>query len=100
MSRIFKVLFLVFLLFLFVLGVLFHVRNSAPVPLDVYVLEIEWPVSWIAIGAFSVGALIGWFAGALQSLSLRRRLRSATRARRGAEAALAGVRGSIESDAG
>lgn len=40
-------------------GLAFHVRNHGPLSLDFYAFKAEVPVSWLAVGALTLGAVLG-----------------------------------------
>jgi uncharacterized integral membrane protein len=51
---------IVFLLLMLLIGMAFHVNNDAPVILDFGISTISVPhLSWVVVGAFAVGALLG-----------------------------------------
>ena len=56
MSRIIQ---FVVVLLIFVVGIVFHIRNDTPVTLDFYAASFDVPLSWALVAAFAVGAVIG-----------------------------------------
>lgn len=62
-----------------VAGLAFHVRNHGPLTLDLYVYSIELPVSWLAVGALSIGAALGALAMLPARLRMARLLRRQSR---------------------
>lgn len=58
-----------------VLGLAFHSRNHEPVVLDFYLRTFDLPLSWVVVGALSVGAALGILALAPRLFGARRALR-------------------------
>ncbi len=88
-------LFLVWLCLLpalFVAGLLFHVRNRAPVQIDLYVAAFDLPASHLVLWSLAVGVVLGWLVGLAGLLGLRHRNRRLARAQRRLETELGALR--------
>jgi len=62
-----------------VAGLAFHVRNHGPLTLDFYAFRIDLPVSWLAVGALTIGAALGALAMLPARLRMARTLRRQAR---------------------
>ena len=68
-----RILTFCFVLFVMVLGLAFHLRNSQLVNLDYYLGSLELPFSLVVITALCLGALLGVFASMPLLIKLKRR---------------------------
>lgn len=57
------------------LGLAFHVKNSQPVLLDLYIRQFQLPLSWLMVAALVLGAGLGILAMLNTVLRLKRALR-------------------------
>ena len=55
-----RLLQLIFVLLIAAAGLAFHIRNDQAVALDFYVSTVEMPLSWVLVGAFAFGILLGF----------------------------------------
>ena len=79
LARVGALAFLLFLLVVFLTGVLFHAHNSDTVAVDLYLRTIETPVSYLVVGAIIVGAVLGWLTALFPLLVMQGRLQSLRR---------------------
>ncbi len=49
-------------LIMLIAGLAFHVRNHGPMTLDVYAVKFTLPVSWVVVGALTLGVGLGLLA--------------------------------------
>lgn len=75
-----KLLYVTVLLVAFLFALSFHLNNPQTVTLNYYMgWQRELPLSILMLVALVIGIVIGWFAGLIRSLKLRRRLAQANR---------------------
>ncbi len=79
LSRVGALAFLLFLIVVFITGVLFHAHNSGSVTIDLYVRTIQTPVSYLVVGAMIIGACLGWLAALFPLLVMQGRLHALKR---------------------
>ena len=75
-----KLLYVVVIVAAFLFALSFHLNNPQTVTLSYYMgWQQELPLSILMLVALVIGIIIGWFAGLIRSLRLRRRLAQANR---------------------
>ncbi len=75
-----KLLYVIVILAAFLFALSFHLNNPQTVTLSYYMgWQREIPLSILMLVALVTGVVIGWFAGLIRSLKLRRRLALANR---------------------
>ncbi|HET6724530.1 MAG TPA: LapA family protein [Gammaproteobacteria bacterium] len=87
-----RVLSFLFALIVFVIGLLFALRNAAPVNLDYIWGTIDAPLSYVALGGCIVGLILGFVGCSLSMLRLRRDNRKLRQTVRNAEAEVTSLR--------
>jgi len=92
MHRIATILFAVFLVVLFLAGLLLHVRNSEPVTVDFYAGSVQLPLAYLLVGALAAGACAGWLASVWSLIALHRRLRRLLKENQRAQAEVSAAR--------
>jgi uncharacterized integral membrane protein len=81
-----KLIYTAVIVVFFLLALSFHLNNPQTVTLRYYRgIEQEMPLSVLLWITLIVGVIIGWFAGLIRSLKLRRRLARANREARNLE---------------
>ncbi len=76
MTRVIQIAFALLIVFF---GLAFHIKNDLPVTLDFYVRTISVPLSWVAVVAFSIGAVLGLMVMLNTILRLQREIRRLTK---------------------
>jgi uncharacterized integral membrane protein len=94
-----RILSSLFALIVFVLGLLFALRNAGSVSLDYIWGSTETPLSYVALGGCIVGLLLGFTGCGLTMLRLRRDNRHLRRAALDARAEVTSLRKAPLSDA-
>ena len=87
-----RVIQIVFALLIIIFGLAFHIKNDSPVTLDFYVRTIEFPLSWVVVAAFSVGAVLGLIVMLNTYLRLQREIRRLTKRHEMANKEIANLR--------
>ncbi len=76
-----KLIYTIVIVIFFLLALSFHLKNPQSVTLHYFRgMEAEIPLSVLLWVTLFAGVLIGWLAGLIRSLKLRRRLSKANRA--------------------
>lgn len=79
-------------LVVFVIGVLFALRNASPVNVDYIWGAVHAPLSYVAVGGCIVGLVLGFIGCSLEMLRLRRANRKLRQAARNAQAEVTSLR--------
>lgn len=87
-----RVLSFLFALIVFTIGLLFALRNAAPVSLDYIWGTVDAPLSYVALGGCIVGLMLGFIGCGFTMLRLRRDNRRLRQTARDAEAEVSSLR--------
>ncbi|HET7370109.1 MAG TPA: lipopolysaccharide assembly protein LapA domain-containing protein [Gammaproteobacteria bacterium] len=94
-----RLLTFLFALVVFVIGLLFALRNASPVSLDYIWGTVRAPLSYVALGGCIVGLLLGFIGCSATMLRLRRDNRKLRQTARDAQAEVTSLRKAPLTDA-